>query len=113
MNVFFNISYIQAGIMFLKPEKDIEEPGSLEVLQFDHILFPLIILGLGTFLAFLVFLCEIWRGKTKEETDQQPGQDIRDHADKESDVTDELVDAESTAKSKDTPDNRDKKRKSV
>ena len=103
--------------MFLKAAKDIEEPGSLEVLQFDHILFPLIILGLGTFLAFLVFLCEIWRGKTKEETDQQPGQDIQDHSDKDSDVTDELVDAESTAmtnvKSKDTPDNRDKNRKSV
>ena len=51
---------VQAGIMISLDEPYIEEPESIEVLQFKHIIFPLVILGLGTSLAILVFLCEIW-----------------------------------------------------
>ena len=51
--------------MFSKRGQDIEEPDSLEVLKFQHIIFPLTTLGVGGSLAFLVFLCEIWFGRTK------------------------------------------------
>ena len=59
-------SLVQAGIMISLDEPYIEEPESIEVLQFKHIIFPLVILGLGTSLAILVFLCEIWFRKIQK-----------------------------------------------
>ena len=46
--------------MIANLDPEIEEPDSLEVLKFKHIIFPLVILGLGSSLAILIFLCEIW-----------------------------------------------------
>ena len=57
--------------MFPKPKEEPEEPGSLKVLQLEHIMFPLIILSLGCFVAFLIFLGEIWLGRTKKQAEQQ------------------------------------------
>ena len=57
--------------MLIKRKEDPEEPGSLKVLQLEHIMFPLIILSLGCFVAFLIFLGEIWLGKTKKPAEQQ------------------------------------------
>ena len=53
--------------MFDFPEPYIVEPESLEVIQFKHIIFPLVVLGLGSSLAILVFLCEIWFAKTPKQ----------------------------------------------
>ena len=64
--------FVQAGLMHPEPRKETEEPGSLLVLQFEHIImFPLIILSLGCFVAFLIFLGEIWLGRTKKQAEQQ------------------------------------------
>ena len=58
--------------MWGKDEQGYEEPDPLEVLQFQHIILPLTILGLGGSLSFLVFLCEIWLGRRKMLAEQKP-----------------------------------------
>ena len=60
--------------MWGKDEQEFEEPDPLEVIQFQHIILPLTILGLGGSLAFLVFLCEIWVGRRKVLAEQKPAQ---------------------------------------
>ena len=57
--------------MFPSPAKEAKEPGSLKVLQFEHIMFPLISLSLGCFVAFLLLLGEIWLGKRQKQAEQQ------------------------------------------
>ena len=62
-------------------EEDFFKTDSLVVLQFEHILFPLIILGLGSYVAYMVFLFEIWFGKTnggaEQRTADQAGEGIQ------------------------------------
>ena len=48
-----------------------EADPHLVVINVAHILFPLIILGIGSSVAFMVFLFEIWVGKTNEEAENQ------------------------------------------
>ena len=69
-------SLVQAGIMFILDDPEIEEPDSLEVLKFEHIIFPLVILGLGTSLAILVFLCEIWFRKSQKPIQLTDGYEV-------------------------------------
>ena len=58
--------------MWGKDEQGYEEPDPLEVLQFQHIILPLTILGMGGSLSFLVFLREIWLGRRKMLAEQKP-----------------------------------------
>ena len=88
--------FVQAGIMHPEPGKETEEPGSLLVLQFEHIMFPLIILSLGCFVAFLVFLGEIWLGKTKKQAEQQEFP-VADQFEEEINKIEGLVDTESAS----------------
>ena len=60
--------------MWKKDEQEFKESDPLEVLQFQHIILPLTILGLGSSLAFLVFLCEIWFVRRKVQAEQKPAQ---------------------------------------
>ena len=82
--------------MFPKPKEDPEEPGSLKVLQFEHIMFPLIILSSGCFVASLIFLGEIWLGKTKKPAEQQEFP-VADQFEEEINKIEGLVDTESAS----------------
>ena len=54
---------IQAGLIF-RPKSDPkpkDEP--LEKIRLEHLILPFILLGVGTIVAVLVFVCELRRGK--------------------------------------------------
>ena len=59
--MLFQNCFVQAGIMFGADEEEITETKSLEKIQMKHLIIAFLILGVGCFLSFIVFLCEmIW-----------------------------------------------------
>ena len=52
------ICCIQAGIMFKEVEKEKKESKPLEKIQMKHLIIAFLILGVGCFAAFVVFLIE-------------------------------------------------------
>ena len=61
------MSTTQAGLTF-RPEEDPKpEDEPLEKIRLEHLIFPFIILGVGTAVAHLVFVCELKRGKSESQ----------------------------------------------
>jgi hypothetical protein len=56
---------VQAGIMFLADEKEKKESKPLEKVQLKHLIIPFLILGVGLFVALVVFLIEM-KGRKNE-----------------------------------------------
>ena len=63
--------FVQAGLMFRKNEKEMKESKPLEKIQLKHLIIAFIILGVGCFLALVVFFLEIIWGKKVHKAQQE------------------------------------------
>ena len=58
---------VQAGIMFEADEKEKKESKPLEKIQLKHLIIAFIILGVGWFVALVVFLIEMTGRKNEAQ----------------------------------------------
>ena len=56
--------------MFYTYGKENKEPGPLEKIHLKHLIIPFIILGVGCFVALVVFLFEMYCGKKVQVAQQ-------------------------------------------
>ena len=61
---------VQAGIMFEADEKEKKKSEPLEKIQLKHLIIGFFILGVGCFVAFVVFLLEMIGGRKVQEAQQ-------------------------------------------
>ena len=65
--LFLKKSFVKAGIMFYAYPKEKPESQTLEKIQLKHLILAFLILGVGCFVASLVFLLEMIYGEKGDE----------------------------------------------